>query len=72
MAQPVESADVETAISIAADVARDFGLKVEQTVPLRSTNNAVAWLRPANVVAKIKWRTQFALGSGAGGGATTV
>src|SRR5262249_26139523 len=56
MAPPVDTANVETAISIAADVARGFGLKVEEPVPLRSTNNAVAWLRPANVVAKVSTR----------------
>jgi hypothetical protein len=44
---------VHDAIAVAADVAREFGLAVEQPVPLRSTNNAVAWLRPANVVAKV-------------------
>ncbi len=44
---------VRDAIAVAADVARDLGLAVEQPVPLRSTNNAVAWLQPANVVAKV-------------------
>ncbi len=44
---------VRDAIAVAADVAREFGLAVEQPVTLRSTNNAVAWLRPANVVAKV-------------------
>ncbi len=44
---------VRDAISVAADVARGFGLTVEQPMPLRSTNNAVAWLRPAEVVAKV-------------------
>ena len=44
---------MQAAISIAVDVARDHGLAVEEPMPLRSTNNAVAWLRPADVVAKV-------------------
>jgi phosphotransferase family enzyme len=44
---------VQTAISIAVDVARDHGLAVAEAIPLRSTNNAVTWLRPADVVAKV-------------------
>jgi len=44
---------VQAAISIAVDVAQDHGLAVEEPMPLRSTNNVVAWLRPANVVAKV-------------------
>jgi hypothetical protein len=53
MTLPTHVLQVRDAISVAADVAREFGLTVEQPVPLRSTNNAVAWLRPANVVAKV-------------------
>jgi hypothetical protein len=53
MALPPHVMKVSDAIAVAADVARDLGLTVEQPVPLRSTNNAVAWLRPANVVAKV-------------------
>lgn len=34
-------------------VAEKFGLRVEDPMPLRSTNNVVAWLRPLPVVAKI-------------------
>lgn len=44
---------VRDAISVAADVARDLGLTVGEPVPLRSTNNAVAWLRPTSIVAKV-------------------
>lgn len=46
----MESAD---AISVATEIARNHGLTVEQPVPLRSTNNAVAWLAPSRVVAKV-------------------
>jgi hypothetical protein len=53
MALPTHVMKVHDAISVAADVARDLGLAVEQPVLLRSTNNAVAWLQPANVVAKV-------------------
>ena len=34
-------------------VAEKFGLRVDDPMPLRSTNNVVAWLRPFPVVAKI-------------------
>lgn len=44
---------VQAAIFTAVDVARGFGLAVGEPVPLRSTNNAVAWLCPSPVVAKI-------------------
>jgi hypothetical protein len=40
-------------VCVAIEVARAFGLNVEQPVPLRSTNNAVAWLSPTRVVAKV-------------------
>jgi hypothetical protein len=53
MAPPVDAKTVQEAISVSAHVARDWGLAVDLPVPLRSTNNAVAWLRPANVVAKV-------------------
>jgi len=41
------------AISGAIDLARSFGVTVQDAVSLRSTNNVVVWLRPAPVVAKI-------------------
>jgi Ser/Thr protein kinase RdoA (MazF antagonist) len=44
---------VTAAISIAVDVARELGLAIEEAIPLRSTNNAVMWLRPTDVVAKV-------------------
>ena len=44
---------VQPAVVVAIDVARDLGLEIEDPVLLRSTNNVVAWLRPAEVVAKI-------------------
>jgi Phosphotransferase enzyme family len=53
MALPTQVMKVRDAIAVAAAVARELGLAVDQPVPLRSTNNAVAWLQPANVVAKI-------------------
>jgi hypothetical protein len=53
MALPADVMKVRDAIAVAAAVARELGLAVEQPVPLRSTNNAVAWLQPANVVAKV-------------------
>jgi len=52
---------VHAAISTAVEVARDHGLAVEQPVLLRSTNNAVAWLRPADVVAKVSSETRSRL-----------
>ncbi len=67
MTLPTHVLQVRDAISVAADFAREFGLTVEQPVPLRSTNNAVAWLRPANVVAKVsvgrnsRLRTEWAV-----------
>jgi hypothetical protein len=53
MALPVHMVKVRDAISVAADIAREFGLRVERPVPLRSTNNAVAWLQPTEIVAKV-------------------
>jgi Phosphotransferase enzyme family len=53
MTLPTHVMKVHDAIAVAAAVARELGLAVEQPVPLRSTNNAVAWLQPANVVAKV-------------------
>src|SRR5215469_6697636 len=53
MAPPIDATTVRDAISIAADIARDLGVEVQHPVQLRSTNNAVAWLRPSNVVAKV-------------------
>jgi hypothetical protein len=53
MPLPTHEMNVHDAIAVAAAVARNLGLTVEQPMPLRSTNNAVAWLRPANVVAKV-------------------
>jgi hypothetical protein len=47
---------VPAAISTAVDVARELGLAIDEPVPLRSTNNAVVWLRPAGVVAKVSNR----------------
>lgn len=41
------------ATEAAVRVAERFGLRVEEPVLLRSTNNVVAWLRPSSVVAKI-------------------
>ena len=43
----------EAASQAAVHVARDLGLEVDTPVMLRSTNNVVAWLHPAPVVAKI-------------------
>jgi hypothetical protein len=42
-----------SAVEAGVRVARGFGLRVEEPVLLRSTNNVVAWLRPSPVVAKI-------------------
>jgi hypothetical protein len=50
---PIPAATVPDAIAVAAEVAREFGLVLSEPVPLRSTNNAVAWLRPLDVVAKV-------------------
>jgi hypothetical protein len=50
---PTHEITVHDAISVAAEVARELGLTVGQPIALRSTNNAVAWLQPANVVAKV-------------------
>lgn len=63
MAPPVEAANVDAAFLIAADVARGFGLNVGQPMPLRSTNNAVAWLQPADVVAKVSVERNSRLGT---------
>jgi len=41
------------AVDAAVRVAETFGLRVDEPVLLRSTNNVVAWLRPSMVVAKI-------------------
>ncbi len=41
------------AISVAMEIARDHGLRVDKPVPLRSTHNSVAWLAPTEVVAKV-------------------
>ena len=41
------------AVAAGVAIAQQFGLRVEEPVLLRSTNNVVAWLRPAAVVAKI-------------------
>lgn len=41
------------AIDAAIEVAGSFGLQVHEPLPLRSTNNVVAWLRPAAIVAKV-------------------
>ncbi len=41
------------AIEAAIEVAESFGLHVHEPLPLRSTNNVVAWLRPTSIVAKI-------------------
>jgi hypothetical protein len=41
------------AIKAAVELATAFGLRVEEPVLLRSTNNIVVWLRPAMVVAKV-------------------
>lgn len=49
----IPAARVPDAISTAVDLARSLGFAVQEPTALRSTNNAVAWLRPANVVAKI-------------------
>ncbi len=49
----IPAARVPDAICAAADLARGLGLAVQEPVRLRSTNNAVVWLRPADVVAKI-------------------
>lgn len=53
MPLPLHLTSVQHAISVAADVARDRGLHIQAPVLLRSTNNAVAWLRPADIVAKV-------------------
>lgn len=42
------------AIEAAVRVAEDFGLRLHEPVLLRSTNNIVAWLRPAPIVAKVR------------------
>lgn len=49
----VSPGNLEDAISAAVGLARDHGITVEKPVPLRSTNNAVAWLYPAPIVAKV-------------------
>jgi len=41
------------AIEAAVRVANGFGLRLQEPVLLRSTNNIVAWLRPAPIVAKV-------------------
>lgn len=41
------------AVEASIRVAQKFGLRVQEPVALRSTNNTVAWLRPSAVVAKI-------------------
>ncbi len=41
------------AVEAGVRIAETFGLRVEEPVLLRSTNNVVAWLRPSPVVAKI-------------------
>jgi hypothetical protein len=41
------------AIEAAVRVADGFGLRLQEPVLLRSTNNIVAWLRPAPIVAKV-------------------
>jgi hypothetical protein len=41
------------AVDASIRVAERFGLRVQEPVLLRSTNNVVAWLRPSAVVAKI-------------------
>jgi hypothetical protein len=43
----------DDAIRAALQVAHEWGLPVEEPLPLRSTNNVVAWLRPSGVVAKV-------------------
>jgi hypothetical protein len=53
MALPSHFATVQDAISVAVEVAHGQGLIVEEPALLRSTNNAVAWLSPANVVVKV-------------------
>jgi aminoglycoside phosphotransferase (APT) family kinase protein len=40
-------------LEAAVEVAVALGLRVEEPVPLRSTNNIVVWLRPSMVVAKV-------------------
>ncbi|HEV2700830.1 MAG TPA: aminoglycoside phosphotransferase family protein [Steroidobacteraceae bacterium] len=40
-------------IGVAMALAREAGLKVQQPVSLRSTNNTVVWLKPEPVVAKV-------------------
>ena len=42
------------ALEAAIHVAEQFGLHLHEPVPLRSTNNIVAWLRPAPIVAKVR------------------
>lgn len=49
----VSPGNLEDAISAAVGLARDHGVTVKKPVPLRSTNNAVAWLYPAPIVAKV-------------------
>lgn len=46
------------AVKAGVCMAEKFGLRVEEPVLLRSTNNVVAWLRPSSVVAKIGARHQ--------------
>jgi Phosphotransferase enzyme family len=41
------------AVDASVCVAKEFGLRVQEPVLLRSTNNVVAWLRPSAGVAKI-------------------
>jgi hypothetical protein len=40
-------------LAAAIQIARDYGLTVNEPVMLRSTNNVVAWLRPSPVVVKV-------------------
>jgi len=44
---------IADALSVAIDVAHEAGLRGIQAVPLRSTNNVVAWLSPSPIVAKV-------------------
>lgn len=52
---------VPAAISTAVEVARELGLAIEEPVSLRSTNNVVVWLRPADVVVKVSKRVDSRL-----------
>jgi hypothetical protein len=62
MALPIQFATVQDAICVAVEVARGQGLAVEEPMLLRSTNNAVAWLSPANVVVKVSEASNSRLG----------